>query len=106
MPKYLWEVSYTTEGTKGLLKDGASKRRAVVEKLVAEVGGRLDTFYWALGKADAYIIADVPTTEAAVAISMTVHAAGGATLRTIPLLTAEEVDRAAKTHITYTAPGR
>ena len=27
MPKYLMEVSYTSEGAKGVLKDGGSKRR-------------------------------------------------------------------------------
>ena len=34
MPKYLIEASYTTEGVKGLLKDGGSKRRAAAEKAI------------------------------------------------------------------------
>jgi hypothetical protein len=29
MPKYLFEVDYSAEGTRGLIKDGRTKRRAV-----------------------------------------------------------------------------
>jgi len=41
MPKYLFHGSYTAEGVKGLLKDGGSKRRAVVEQLIKDQGGTL-----------------------------------------------------------------
>ncbi|PYV38099.1 MAG: GYD domain protein, partial [Acidobacteria bacterium] len=40
MPKYLYQASYTPEGTKGLLKDGASKRRAAVEEVAKALGGK------------------------------------------------------------------
>ena len=33
MPKYLAHASYTVEGLKGLLKDGGTKRREVIEQL-------------------------------------------------------------------------
>ncbi len=45
MPKYLVQGSYTAEGAKGLRKDGASKRRQVVESLLKEAGGRLEAFH-------------------------------------------------------------
>jgi hypothetical protein len=32
MPKYMVQASYTAEGTKGLMRDGGSKRQAVIEK--------------------------------------------------------------------------
>ena len=38
MPKYLFEANYTPEGTKGILKEGASGRHAAVEKTVAYRG--------------------------------------------------------------------
>lgn len=38
MPKYLIQVSYTPEGTKGLVKEGASKRRAQVEQFLKSAG--------------------------------------------------------------------
>ena len=60
MPKYLFEASYTPEGTKGILKEGASGRRAAVEKAIAGLGGKLEAFYFAFGSSDAYVIADLP----------------------------------------------
>ena len=47
MPKYLFQVSYTQEGLQGLLNEGGTRRREVVENLAAEMGGRLETFYYA-----------------------------------------------------------
>jgi hypothetical protein len=36
MPKYLVEASYTAEGLKGLIKDKASGRKAVVAQALAD----------------------------------------------------------------------
>lgn len=44
MSKYLVRVSYTTEGVKGLLKEGGTSRRAQVEQLVNAAGGSLESF--------------------------------------------------------------
>jgi len=45
---------------KGFLKDGGTKRRQVVEAAIKANGGKLEVFYLAFGKNDAYLIADVP----------------------------------------------
>ncbi|MDH4189701.1 MAG: GYD domain-containing protein, partial [Betaproteobacteria bacterium] len=58
MPKYLVQASYTTEGLKGVLKDGGSARRAAIEKLVQSLGGKLETLYFAFGDTDVYMIID------------------------------------------------
>ena len=63
MPKYLVHGTYTEQGLKGLLKDGGSKRREVVEQLVTGMGGRLEALYFAFGGDDLFIIADVPSTD-------------------------------------------
>ena len=39
MAKYLWQVSYSAEGVRGLLKEGGTSRRAFVEQIVKEAGG-------------------------------------------------------------------
>lgn len=44
MPKYLVQGSYTDQGLKGLLKEGGSKRRAIVERLAKGMGGKLEAF--------------------------------------------------------------
>jgi uncharacterized protein with GYD domain len=105
MAKYLWKVSYTTEGAKGLVKQGGTGRRDVVDKLCKGLGGSLESFYYAFGEVDAYCVCDLPDNVAAAAVSLTVAAAGGATIDTIPLLTCEEVDAATKQSVSYSPPG-
>jgi len=105
MPKYLYQASYNATGTKGLLKEGGSGRRAAVEKIAQSMGGSLDGFYFAFGDTDAYVIVDVPDHATAVAVSLAVNASGAVTVRTIPLLTPEEVDAAAKKSVGYRPPG-
>jgi uncharacterized protein with GYD domain len=105
MPKFLIKASYTPDGAKGLMKEGGTGRRAAVQKVVESVGGRLESFYFAYGEADAYVIADLPDTTAGVAVSLTVNASGAARTSTIPLITPEEVDAAAKKSVAYRAPG-
>ena len=105
MPKYLVRASYTTEGTKGLIKDGASGRLAVAKKVIESVGGSIEAFYYALGDTDLVIIVDVPDISSAAAISLTVNAAGGVRSSTTPLLTPQEMDAACKKQVSYRAPG-
>jgi uncharacterized protein with GYD domain len=105
MSKFMIRASYTTEGTKGVLKEGGTSRRAAVEKALAGVGGKVDSFYFAFGDADAYVICDVPDTASAIAVSLTVNASGFANVSTVPLITAEEVDAAVKKSVNYRAPG-
>ena len=52
MAKYLFEVSYTAQGAKGLLEGGGGKRRAAAEQAAKSVGGKIESFYFAFGNAD------------------------------------------------------
>ncbi len=106
MSKYLIQVNYVGEGLKGLLKEGGSGRRAATEKLFGSVGGRVEAFYYAFGDTDVFIIADVPDNLTAAALSLTVSASGSVTSKVTVLLTAEEIDAAAKKTPSYRAPGR
>ena len=105
MPKYLWQVSYNAEGTKGVLKDGGSKRRAVAEKAIKAVGGKLEAFYFAFGEADVYLIADMPDNVSVAAASMAINASGAVRIKTTVLLTPEEIDKAVKKSVSYQPPG-
>jgi len=106
MAKYLWVASYTTEGVKGVLKEGGSGRRDAIEKLVADVGGTLEAFYFGFGEGDAYVIADLPDNTTAAAVSLAVGGSGAVRIKTTVLLTPDEVDRAAHTTVGYRAPGK
>jgi uncharacterized protein with GYD domain len=105
MPKFLIEASYTLEGVRGLRTAGGSSRRDAVAHALESAGGSLDHFYFAFGDNDAYVIADLPDAEAAAAVALTVNSAGGATTKTVLLLTPEEVDAAAQRSVEYTPPG-
>ena len=105
MPKFMIKVSYTTEGTRGLLKEGGTGRRAAVQKMIEGIGGKVETFYFAYGEHDAYLIIDVPDTTSGIAVSLAANASGGVRLSTIPLITPEEIDAACKKSVSYRAPG-
>ncbi|MEA2477561.1 MAG: hypothetical protein QOC87_1760 [Actinomycetota bacterium] len=56
MAKYLLEASYTAAGMAGVLKEGGTSRRNVVEKLIQNLGGTLESFDFAFGDNDIYIV--------------------------------------------------
>jgi len=105
MPKYLIQASYTSEGAKGLLKDGGSKRRQAAEQAVKSAGGKLEAFYFAFGDSDAFLIVDAPDHATIAATSIAVNASGAVRSKTVVLLTPEEMDAAAKKGVKYSPPG-
>ena len=105
MPKYMIKASYQTEGIRGLAKEGGSGRRAAVQKLIEGIGGKLEAFYFAYGEDDAYVIVDVPDATAGIALSLAVNSSGAVRVSTVPLITPEEMDAAAKKTVAYRAPG-
>ena len=105
MPKYLLEVNYTLDGLKGVVAKGGSARKAAASAAAKSVGGKVDAFYFAFGGTDVFVIADMPDNEAAAALALTVSAAGGASVKTVVLLTVDEVDAAVGKDVKYKAPG-
>jgi uncharacterized protein with GYD domain len=105
MPKFLIEASYTPDGVKGVQNAGGTSRSDAVAQVAESVGGRLESFYFAFGDHDAYVVVDLPDNESAAAVALTVNAAGGATVRTVVLLTPEDIDAAAKRSVEYRPPG-
>jgi uncharacterized protein with GYD domain len=105
MPKYLFEASYSRDGVAGVQAKGGSSRREAIASMAEGMGGSVESFYFAFGDRDAYVIVDLPGNEAATAVALAVNAAGGATVKTTVLLTPEEVDAAAKVSVGYRPPG-
>ncbi len=105
MPKFLIEASYTAEGLRGLQKDKASGRKQAVTKLVESLEGKVEGLYFALGEHDVVIIADLPDTVSAAALSLGASATGLVRTKSTALLTVEETDRALTKKITYRGPG-
>jgi uncharacterized protein with GYD domain len=70
------------------------------------VGGSMESFHFGFGDEDAYVIVDLPDNEAAAAVALAVGASGGASVKTVVLLTPDQVDAAAERSVNYQAPGQ
>lgn len=105
MPMYLIEASYSSEGVKGVADKGGTARRQAVEQLIGSIGGRIESFYFAFGDADVYVICELPGDEAAAAVALAINRSVATRIRTIVLLTPEQLDEAANIRPEYVPPG-
>jgi uncharacterized protein with GYD domain len=106
MPKYLLKVSYSTEGLHGVMKAGGTARVKAVEKMLAGVGGTLESFYFAFGEDDVIVIADVPDQRSAIAMASAIGSSGAiSSYETVTLLTPSEIDEALSVAVDYVPPG-
>ena len=78
MAKYLI-ASYTNEGVKGVITKGGTARRDAVERMASDLGGRLESFYFAFGDGDAFATVELPDNVGAAAVALAVGASGMAT---------------------------
>lgn len=104
MPKYLCQGSYTEHGLKGLVKEGGLKRQAVVDQLAREMGGKLESFYFAFGADDFVIILDLPSNVDMAAVALAAQSSGAVTSRITVLLPPEEIDQAVKKQVNFRPP--
>jgi uncharacterized protein with GYD domain len=103
VPRYLIEA-YTLDGGKDIQRAGGTSRRDAIAAVAESVGGQIESFHFTFGDHDIYTIVDLPDNESAEAVALTVNAAGGAAMRTVVLLTPEQVDAASGTARAH--PGR
>ena len=106
MKKYLIRASYNANGVKGLIEDGGTKRKAEVQKMIAVMGGKLESFYFAFGDYDAYITVELPDDVSATAVLLRVNASGVVSISTTVLLSPEDIDAASKISVIYRGPGQ
>lgn len=104
MPKYLVQGSYSDHGLGGLLKESGSKRRAMVEHLAAEMGGKLEVFYFAFGRDDFVIILDLPSNIDMAATAIVAQASGMLKSRVTVLMAPEDVDEAVQRKVDFYPP--
>lgn len=105
MAKFLVKASYTADGAKGVQASGGTSRRDAVARMAEGLGGSLESFYFAFGDTDAYVVLDLPDNQTAAAASIAVNTAGGASSEVVVLLTPEDVDAAARLSVDYRPPG-
>ena len=105
MKKYLIRGAYSSDGTKGLMQEGGSGRKKAIEKMLADMGGKVESFYYAFGEDDVYVIVELPDDISAVAIGLRVNAASLVRVSMTVLITPEDIDAASKKSVSYRAPG-
>src|SRR5580704_6098841 len=96
MPKYLFEARYSSAGAVG--------RRAAARRHLEELGGKLESMYFAFGEVDCFLIADLPDNASAGAFSLAGNESGAIVSRTIVLMTPEELDDAVTKKAFFRAP--
>jgi uncharacterized protein with GYD domain len=94
MPKYMFKASYTEKGLQDILSEGGSKRFEVMGNAIMKLGGKVEEFYFALGETDLYLIVDLPDRVSASAFSIVTNASESVKVKTVVLLTPEELDQA------------
>jgi uncharacterized protein with GYD domain len=105
MKKYLIKGTYNSNGTKGLMQEGGSGRKNAIEKMLADMGGKLESFYYAFGEDDVYVLVELPDDISAAAVGLSVNTAGLVKVTTTVLLTPADIDAASKKSVSYRAPG-
>lgn len=103
MSKYLFTFNYSADASKGLLKEGGTRREKAGRQAVEAMGGTLEAFYYSIGPHDGYFICDFPD-EKGVAHGLTVLRSNGFTVTVAKLLSASDMDEAVKNTVDYTPP--
>jgi len=105
MPKYLFEITYTETGLQGVLKEGGYKQREVFENAVRSLDGWLEVVYFSFGETDLFVVAELPDNVSASTFSMIASSAGAARVKTIVLISPDEIEKATKKTINYRPSG-
>jgi uncharacterized protein with GYD domain len=105
MSRYLFIARYASEGAKGVLKSGGTDRRTTIDKMASDLGGHMESFDFAFGEDDVFTTVELPDNKAAAAVALAINATGMTTVRTVVLLSPEEIDAAAQQTINYRPPG-
>lgn len=75
MAKYALFFTYTSDAWARMIKSPGD-RTAAVRQLLDSVGGSLESAYWMFGAHDGIVIADIPDSARAAAISVAVGSTG------------------------------
>jgi uncharacterized protein with GYD domain len=96
MPHYLVRFQYSSDSVKKLVAH-PQDREAAGRKLVEGFGGKLHSYFFALGDFDGLGLCEFPDHVAATAFSMSLAVTGGfSKIETTPLLTSAEAQAAMK----------
>ena len=98
--------NYTEKAFQGFLKDPTSDRKAVVEKLIQGMGGKMHTMDIVRGSYDFCVVADIPSFDDFAAVKLVVESSGA--VKNLTALEAIDFTKATTkaSKISYKAPGQ
>jgi len=105
MPHYLIKANYGPEGVAGLSASGGTARRDAIDEMIDGAGGKVESFYFAFGDSDVYVIAEMPDNETVAALALSINQSGATMISTVVLMTPEQMDKAADMAVEYRRPG-
>ena len=105
MPHYLIQASHTGEGWGSQIRCPQNRLEAL-RPPIEGLGGWIESFYYAFGDSDVYLIADMPDNASMAAVALVANASGAVTIKTTVLMTPEELDEAVQKTPDYRAPGQ
>ncbi len=70
------------------------------------MGGSLESFYFSFGENDFYVIVNLPDNVSATAFTLSGNVNEAFTMKTVTLLTPEELDQAMTVKVNYRMPGK
>ncbi len=106
MPKYLFKSHLNPAGVRGTLTEGGTGLRNAVKKAVESAGGNLESFYYAFGDTDAYVIVELPSDAHAAAAALQPAIAGTGSVETVVLIEPETIDQVTTINTDYRPPGQ
>ena len=92
MPKYLLEGALQPPRAPRAMKGGGTGASSAVAKMAESVGGKLESFYFAFGGVDAFVIVDLPDNVTAAAVARR-QSRAERRVKTVVLLTPEDMDK-------------
>lgn len=90
MPRYLYQIAYTSDSWAAQMKD-PQNRIEKVRGSVEQLGGKIVDAYYTFGEYDIVVILDMPDNTSAAAFAIAVAGGGAAkAAKTTPLMSVEE----------------
>ena len=74
--------------------------------MLKSVGGTLEAFYFSFGENDFYVVVNLPDHVNATAITLSTNASGAFNIKTVVLLSPEEIDQAVSKEVYVRPPGK
>lgn len=94
MPTFLYQIRYTVEGVRGVMKDGGTTRAEATRAFMEALGGRVIHQGFTFGDHDSILLVDLPSEAAGVAAAFIGRSAGTNDITSTRVYDVSEIEEA------------